>query len=339
MDKGEHVSERTELSGAKKAAILLLTIDESISKEILKSLDEKEIELIATEIAELKNIPEEVVQKVHEEFLLLANRMGKKIINGEDMLKRLLKETLGEEKAEAFFEQMELKKGMPGEFLRTCDPKVLAYVLKGEHPQTIAVVLSALGLRRAAEALMSLPDSLQAEVLMRIARLEKVDRKILEEIESVLKDQLESIGLIEGKELGGVEMAANILNQMDRTRESELLGAIEERNPELAEKIRQLMFTFEDLLKIDDRGIQVLLKEISSEDLALALKGASEEIREKIFSNMSERAKAMLKEDMEAMGPVRVSEVEKAQQKIAMLAKKLESEGKIVLSRGNERFI
>lgn len=339
MDKGEHVSERTELSGAKKAAILLLTIDESISKEILKSLDEKEIELIATEIAELKNIPEEVVQKVHEEFLLLANRMGKKIINGEDLLKRLLKETLGEEKAEAFFEQMELKKGMPGEFLRTCDPKVLAYVLKGEHPQTIAVVLSALGLRRAAEALMSLPDSLQAEVLMRIARLEKVDRKILEEIESVLKDQLESIGLIEGKELGGVEMAANILNQMDRTRESELLGAIEERNPELAEKIRQLMFTFEDLLKIDDRGIQVLLKEISSEDLALALKGASEEIREKIFSNMSERAKAMLKEDMEAMGPVRVSEVEKAQQKIAMLAKKLESEGKIVLSRGNERFI
>jgi flagellar motor switch protein FliG len=172
-----------------------------------------------------------------------------------------------------------------------------------------------------------------------MAYLEKVDKKIIEEIESVLKEQLESLGSVEGKQLGGVEVVANILNQMDRKLESELLGKIEEADPTLAERIRQLMFTFEDLLKIDDRGMQVLLKEITSEDVAIALKGASDAIKEKIYSNMSERASTMLKEDLEAMGPVRVSDVERAQVKIAMVAKKLEAEGKIVLSKGNERFV
>ncbi|MCX7856705.1 MAG: flagellar motor switch protein FliG [Deltaproteobacteria bacterium] len=333
------MSQLGELTGVKKAAILLLTIDENMSKEILKSLDEKEIELIAQEISNLKSIPEDLILRVHEEFTNLATKKTKKIIDGEDIFKKLIKESLGEEKAESFFEQIELKKGMPGEFIRTCDPKVLAYVLKGEHPQTIALVLSTVGVKKATEALTNLPEKLQGEVLVRMARLEKVDRKILEEIESVLKEQLESIGVVEGRQLGGVEMVANILNQMDRSRESELMDKIEEKNPELADRIRQLMFTFEDLLKVDDRGIQMLLKEIASEDLTLALKGASDQIKEKIFSNMSERARNMLKEDIEAMGPVRVSDVEKAQQRIAMIAKKLESEGKIVLSRGNERFI
>jgi flagellar motor switch protein FliG len=335
----EHMSEKAELTGVKKAAILLLTMDEGLSKEILKSLDDREIELIAKEISDLKTIPEDLVREVQEEFKRIANRAAKKIVDGEDILKRLLKETLGEEKAEQFFEQIDLKKGVPGEFIRTCDPKVLAYVLKGEHPQTIALVLSTIGVKRALEALSNLPEKIQDEVLLRMAKLQKVDKKILEEIEGVLKEQLESIGVVEGRQLGGVEMVASILNQMDRQRETELLTKIEEKNPELADRIRQLMFTFDDLLKVDDRGIQLLLKEISSEDLTMALKGASEAVKEKIFSNMSERARNMLKEDIEALGPVRVSDVEKAQQRIAMVAKKLESEGKIVLSRGNERFI
>lgn len=332
------MNKKSELTGVKKAAILLLTIDENISKEILKTLDEKEIELLATEISELKTIPEELVQKVHEEFRDLVNRGAKRIVDGEDLLKRLLKHSLGE-KAEIFFEKMESKKGIPGEFIRTCDPKILAYVLKGEHPQTIALVLSTLGARKASEALLSLPEDLQGEIIVRMAKLEKVDKKILEEIESVLKEQLEKIGVVEGRQLGGTEMVANMLNQMEKAKESQLLTIVEEKDPELAEKIRQLMFTFEDLLKVDDKGIQTLLKEISSEDLAVALKGASLELKEKIFKNMSERARNMLVEDIESMGPVRISDVEKAQQKIAMLAKKLEAEGKIVLSRGDERFI
>jgi flagellar motor switch protein FliG len=155
----------------------------------------------------------------------------------------------------------------------------------------------------------------------------------------VLKEQLEATGVVEGKQLGGVEVVASIFNQMDRTLEMDLLGKVEELDPDLAEKIRQLMFTFEDLSQLDDRGVQVLLKEVSSEDISVALKGASDLMKDKVFSNMSERAAAMLKEDLEAMGPVRLSDVEKAQVKIAMVAKKLEGEGKIILSRGNEKFV
>ncbi len=158
-------------------------------------------------------------------------------------------------------------------------------------------------------------------------------------MDTELREQLEQVGFGEGRRLGGVDAVANILNQMDKSMESELLGKIEESNPELAEKIKYLMFTFEDLTHLDDRGIQLLLKEISSEDLSLALRGASEHIKAKIFSNMSERAVAMLKEDLEAMGPVRLSDVEQAQVKIAMTAKRLDSEGKIVISRGDEKFV
>jgi flagellar motor switch protein FliG len=180
---------------------------------------------------------------------------------------------------------------------------------------------------------------MQSEVMMRMAHLERVDKQTLLDIENVLREQLESVGFAEGRQLGGVDVVANILNQMDKTLESELLGRIEELNPELADKIKQLMFTFEDLAQLDDKSIQLILKEISSEDLSLALKGTSEGLKGKIFTNMSERAAAMLKEDLESMGPVRVSDVEQAQVRIAMTAKKLDGEGKIVISRGNERFV
>jgi flagellar motor switch protein FliG len=176
-------------------------------------------------------------------------------------------------------------------------------------------------------------------VVMRMANLAKVDTKVIEEIEMVLKEQLEDMGTVEGRQLGGVEVIASIFNQMDRTLEMELLGKVEEMDPELAEKVRNLMFTFEDLAQLDDRGVQVLLKEISSEEIAVALKGASDVMKEKIYSNMSERAAAMLREDLEAMGPVRLSDVEKSQVKIAMTAKKLEGEGKLALSRGGEKFV
>jgi len=172
-----------------------------------------------------------------------------------------------------------------------------------------------------------------------MAFLEKVDNDVLAEVENVIREQLESVSNVEGRQLGGVEAVASILNQMDRTVEAELLGKLEELNPELTERIRQLMFTFEDLQKVDDKGIQVLLKEVTSEDIGIALKGSSDAMKEKIFSNMSERAATMLKEDLETMGPVRLSDVEKAQVRIAMIAKKLEGEGKILLSIGKEQFV
>ena len=328
-----------EIPGIRKAAILLLTMDEELSKEIIRELEEEEIEAVGQEIAKLRLIPHDVVAKVHDEFVNRIDGRKQNVVGGESKFKMLIEQSLGSEKAELFLGNMESRKGMPGEFLRTSDPRILANVLRGEHPQTIALVLSILSVKKACDLITHLPDKVHREIVMRMANLEKVDKKIIEEVEAVLREQLESFGGAEGKQIGGVELVASILNQMDRKLESELLDKIEEADPALAERIRQLMFTFEDLLKVDDRGLQMLLKEITSEDVALALKGASDAIKEKIFANMSERAGAMLKEDLEAMGPVRVADVERAQVKIAMIAKKLESEGKIVLSKGNEKFV
>jgi flagellar motor switch protein FliG len=340
MGKGEPlVDANADIPGIKKAAILLLTMDEELSKEVLKDLEEEDIEAVGQEIAKLRLIPHDVVTKVQDEFVKKIEGRKKNVVGGESKFKMLIEKSFGSEKAELFLGNMESRKGMPGEFLRTSDPRILANVLRGEHPQTIALVLSILSVKKACDLVAYLPDKIHREVMMRMANLEKVDKKIIEEVETVLREQLESFGGVEGKQIGGVELVASILNQMDRKLESELLDKIEEADPALAERIRQLMFTFEDLLKVDDRGMQTLLKEITSEDVALALKGASDGIKEKIFANMSERAGAMLKEDLEAMGPVRVADVERAQVKIAMIAKKLESEGKIVLSKGNERFV
>jgi flagellar motor switch protein FliG len=328
-----------DIPGIRKAAILLLTMDENLSKEIIKELEEEDIEAIGKEIAQLKLIPDQTVSNVREEFMKRLTRRSSQVVGGEHKFKELIKKSFNSEKAEVFLESMESKKGLPGEFLRRCDPKILANILKGEHPQTIALVLSTLGTKKAGEAIVCLPEKVQGDVVIRMAFLEKVDTKVLEDIENVLREQLESIGVVEGRQLGGVEVVAGILNQMDRTLETELLGKVEESNPDLAERIRQLMFTFEDLIQLDDKSVQVLLKEVSSDEISVALKGASDTMKDKIFSNMSERAAAMLREDLEAMGPVRLSDVEKAQVKIAMIAKKLESEGKIILSRGNEKFV
>lgn len=328
-----------QLPGVKKAAILLLTMDDDLSKEILKDLEEDEIEMIGKEISSLRLIPESMVTRVHDEFMRKLGQRNRNVVGGEDRFKSLIKKSFGDEKAEEFLGGLESKRGMPGEFLRRCDPKLLANILRGEHPQTIALVFSNLGPKRAGDAIAGLPDRVQGEVVRRMAHLQKVDMTVLGEIENLLKEQLENVGGTEGKKLGGVEVVAAILNQMDRTVEGELLARVEEDDPDLAERIRQFMFTFEDLIHLDDKSVQLLLKEVSSDDIGLALKGATEPMKEKIFSNMSERAAAMLKEDLEAMGPVRVSDVEKTQVKIAMVAKKLEGEGKIILSRGNERFI
>ncbi len=328
-----------DIPGIRKAAILLLTMDEELSKEVIKDLEEEDIEAVGQEIAKLRLIPHEVVTKVHDEFMKKIDGRKQNVVGGETKFKMLIEKSLGSEKAELFLGNMESRKGMPGEFLRTSDPRNLANVLRGEHPQTIALVLSILSVKKACDLMTHLPDKIHREIIMRMANLEKVDKKIIEEVEAVLREQLESFGAVEGRQIGGVELVANILNQMDRKLEAELLDKIEEADPALAERIRQLMFTFEDLIKIDDKGMQTLLKEITSEDVALALKGASDGIKEKIFANMSERAGAMLKEDLEAMGPVRVADVERAQVKIAMIAKKLEGDGKIILSKGNEKFV
>jgi flagellar motor switch protein FliG len=339
MGQGKQVMEREDLSGVRKAAILLLTMDEELSKEVIRDLDESEIEAIGQEIAKLETVPRETAARINEEFTKKMQEKSSHIVGVPAKFKGLLNKSLGEDKAESLWHSLKTDQAKASKFLKSCDSRILANTLKSEHPQTISLVLSNMELKQATEVVSHLPTQVQSEVIIRMANLEKVDKKIIEEIEGVLKEQLESIGVVDGRRLGGVEVVAGMLNQMNRATEAEILDSIEESHPELAEKIKQLMFTFEDLLKADDKGIQLILKEISSEDLTLALKGASEALKEKILNNMSERAATMLREDLEAMGPVRVSDVEKAQVKIAMAAKKLGEEGKIVLTGGGETFV
>jgi len=329
----------SNITGARKAAILLLTMDEELSKEILKEFEKDEIKTIGREIANLKYIPENIVRQVHGEFLKSLERSGSVIVDGQNKFKALLKNSLGDESADAFFDTMAGRPNVPGDFLKTCDARLLAATIKGEHSQTISLVVSLLPSKKACDVISMLPENLQGDVITRMANLGRVDKNVLLDIENVIREQLQDLGVGEEKQMGGVSAVASILNQMDKTREGEILGAIEEMNPELAERIKQLMFTFEDLVKLDNKSIQGLLKEISTEDLAIALKGASDTIKEKIFTNMSERAAAMLKEDLETMGPVRLSEVDQAQKKIALTAKKLEAEGKIVIAGENEKFL
>ena len=331
--------EREEISGVRKAAILLLTMDEELSKEVIRDLDGSEIELIGQEISKVESVPRETVQRINEEFTKKLQEKSNHIVGMPAKFKGLLHKSLGEDKAESMWQHLRTEQAKASKFLKTCDPRILANTLKSEHPQTISLVLSNMELRQATEVISHLSAQVQSDVIVRMAHLEKVDKNVIEEIENVLKEQLESIGVVEGRRLGGVEVVAGMLNQMNRTMESEILESIEESNPELADKIKQLMFTFEDLLKTDDKGTQLLLKEVSSEDLTLALKGASEALKDKILNNMSERAAKMLREDLEAMGPVRVADVEKAQVKIAMVAKKLSEEGKIMLAGAGDTFV
>ncbi len=327
------------LSGIRKAAILLLTMDENLSKEILKDFEKEEIEVIGREVAKLKLIPESVIKQVHNEFLANISKSGSFVINGQVKFKDLVKKSFGDETAEAYLNAMESRGGVPGDFLKTCDSRLLATTIKGEHPQTISLIVSLLSPKKACDVISALPEKIQGDVMMRMANLGRVDKNILLEIENTIREQLQDIGVGEEKQMGGVGAVATILNQMDKRREGELLGAIEETDPDLAQRIRQLMFTFEDLIKLDNKSIQTLLKEITSEELAIALKGASDNLKEKIFSNMSERASTMLKEDLETMGPVRLSEVEQTQSKIALTAKRLEAEGKIFISGESDEFV
>lgn len=327
------------IPGIRKAAILLLTMDESLSKEILKDFERQEIEAIAREVAKIKLIPENVIRQVHNEFLTNISKSGSVVINGQDKFKDLVRKSFGDETAEAYLSAVETRGGVLGDYLKTCDSRLLATTIKGEHPQTISLIVSLLPPRKACDVISMLPEKIQGDVITRMANLGRVDKNLLLEIEDIIREQLQDLGVGEDKQMGGVSAVASILNQMDKKREGELLVAIEEADPELAQRIRQLMFTFEDLIKLDNKSIQTLLKEITSEELAIALKGASDAIKEKIFSNMSERASTMLKEDLEAMGPVRLSEVEQTQTRIALTAKRLEAEGKIIITGDNEQFV
>jgi flagellar motor switch protein FliG len=324
------------LKGYEKAAIFLSSLGEDTAAEVLKGLDVKDIGKITMHMTRLKTVTKVTMEGVLQEATDSMSR-GDIRMGGEDFVKKVLAKGLGEDGANKMLE-LASKEG-PLDSLRWVDAKTLVNFLVTEHPQTIALIICLLDPVQAAEVMQALPENIKVDVAMRIATTERIPENAIDDLKEVLKGQLD-MGKNKGKKLGGSRTIAEILNQCDRTTEQAVIGKIEEQDNVLADSIRKLMFVFDDLAKVDDRGIQMILKEASTEELTLALKTTSEALKEKIFRNMSQRAAEILKEDMQTRGPVKVSDVDKAQQSIVKIARKLETEGKLVLAgRGGEELV
>lgn len=328
-------------SGYEKAAILLLSLGEDVASEVMKNFEAKEIRVIGNYLSKTNKIDGESVNSVVKEFCEIAKSPEGFIFGGDDYLRSVLTKALGNEKATKVMENLAIATEDKGlEALRWIDPSGIANLIRGEHPQTIALILAHLDPDHAGQVVILLPDAIRGDVMLRMATIESVAPGVIKEIEEVLNKQLQMGGSVVNKKVGGPDVVASILNYMDRANESAILGNIEQNFPEMAEKIRKMMFVFEDLINVDDRGIQEILKEVSKDDLVLAIKGAGDDMKAKIFKNMSERASQSIKEDMETKGPVRVSEIEKSQQAILKIAKRLEEEGKIVIGgKGGEEVV
>jgi len=323
---------------ARKAAIMLISIDEDLAAVILSKLDKETVEVVTREIARLKNIRQEERDGVIEEFYQVALAKNLADSGGLSTARNLLQRTFTEEEANTMLQQVEKSmEASPFAFLQRAETANLLTFIQGEHPQTIALILAHMPSSQGAEVLAGLPSKKQLEVVRRVANMEQTSPDVIAEVEKALESRLSSIVSQKFEKAGGVEAVAEMLNLTDRSTEKGILETLEEEDPDLVEQIRRLMFVFEDIMLVNDKGIQAVLKEVENETLALALKTASEELKEKIFKNMSERAVTLISEDMEYMGPVRVSDVEAAQQKIVDVVRRLEDAGEIIISgRGGE---
>ena len=324
--------ENRQYTGPEKSAILLLSLGEDVAPLVFKFMNDQEIQRVSNYMSYIRNVDVEMVNRILHEFAEMAGSIGGMVAGGKEYVRKLLLKSLAPDKAEWIINNLSIPTLETGlEALRWLDAKTIARFLQGEHPQTVAVILAHLDAIQAGTVLISLPPNLQAEVLLRIAKLERIPPGVIQELDKVLRNELRATGALETGHVGGIQSVAEILNNVDQTSEREIMEQIEELNAGLAEEIRQLMFVFEDLITIDDRGMQQILKEVANEDMTLALKTASEELKEKILRNMSKRAADMLREELEVMGPVRVSDVERAQHKIIQTAKRLEGEGRLIL--------
>jgi len=325
------------LTGYEKSAILLSIVVEEAAAEVLKNLDMQEVGKITTQMSRLKSIRKEMMDVVLKEVTGIISQDDIQFVGGNEYIKKVLNKGFGEDSASKVLDRA--LKDAPIDSLRWVDPWTLANFLMNEHPQTVAFILCLLEPVRAAEILGFFTETLRADVAMRIAMTERIPETAIEEIRSALDGQLE-LGTSSGIKFGGMKTIAEILNQSDRSMEAAVFKTIEEQDKPLAESIRELMFVFDDLVELDDRSMQMVLKEVGTDELALALKTAAEGLKAKIFKNMSQRAVEILKDEISTKGPVKVTDVEKAQQKIVGVARKLEADGKIVIGgRGGEDLV
>ncbi|MFU8828858.1 MAG: flagellar motor switch protein FliG [Phycisphaerales bacterium] len=331
-----------EIEGITKAAILVLSLDPVSASKVLRVMAPETVEEVTRELAGLGRVPESLMDQVVEEFygVSLAHQFTNE--GGLDYARVLLKEALDPKMADRILGQIQTQvQRSPFSFLQKAEAENLLTFIQDEHPQTIALIICHLPHHKAAEILVGLPMQKQIEVIKRIANMEQTNPEVIREVEKGLESRLASMLTQSMEKAGGIPTVAEILNLADRSTEKAILEGLEADDPDLVEEIRRLMFVFEDVLLVDGKGIQAVLREVDNDELALALKTASEDLREKIFSNMSERAATLIKEDMEYMGPVRVSDVESAQQRIVDIVRRLEEAGEIIISGrgGGEELI
>lgn len=323
------------ISGTQKAAILLIALGPEKSATIFKHLKEEEIEELTLEIANTRSVTPQVKEEIINEFYEVCLAQQYIAEGGINYAKELLEKALGAEKAMDVIGRLTASLQVkPFEFVRKTDPSQLLNFIQDEHPQTIALILSYLSPAQSALVLSALSPDRQADVVKRIAMMDRTSPDVIKEVERILESKLSNLVNQDYSIVGGVDAVVDILNTVDRGTEKHIMKTLEIEEPEMADEIRKKMFVFEDILLLDDRAIQRVLRDVDNGDLAMALKGANEEVQNAIFNNMSKRLAVMIKEDMEFMGPVRMKDVEEAQQKIVNVIRKLEDSAEIVISRG-----
>ena len=330
-----------EVSGLRKAAILLVSLGEERASKVLSKLDGEMIELITTEIAQVETVEEQEQESVIKEFYQRSLARKYYETGGITFARQLLEKSLPPERANEIIESVEQSIRMtPFNFLRKTEANNILTFIQDEHPQTIALIMAHLKPEQAAEVLSGLAAPKQVDVIKRLSHMADTSPEVIREVEAGLEGKLASLVGQKLERAGGIEASAEILNFADRATEKGILEAIEQDDPDLVENIRRLMFVFEDILLVDDRGVQKVLQEVDHETLALALKSATDEVKDKVFRNLSERARVVIQEDMEYMGPVRLTEVEAAQQRIVDMIRRMEDAGEIIIQgRGGEEEV
>ncbi|WP_196137315.1 flagellar motor switch protein FliG [Aliikangiella sp. G2MR2-5] len=340
MTEEENKKKEMKMSGIDKAAILLLSLGEETAAEVLKHMGPKEVQVLGMQMASLKNIGKGAVEYVVDEFLDAVEEQTGIGIGTEDYIRSTLKSALGDDKAGALIDRILAGANTKGlDTLKWMDARSVADVIRFEHPQIQSIVLSYLDPDQSADVLSLLPEKVRVDLALRISALEAIQPDALQELNDIMEKQFTGSGSTQSRQIGGVKKVADIMNFMDGANEALIMDSIKETDEDLAQQIEDLMFVFDNLVDVDDRGIQSLLREISTDTLVVALKACDEEIKEKIFKNMSKRAAELMRDDLEAMGPVKLSEVEAAQKEILTVARRMADAGEIVLGGSGEEMV
>lgn len=330
----------SKMNGAEKAAYLLLCLGEETTTQVFKELNDEEVRWISNYMKGVEHVPTEIARQVVDSYRKTQEEYAGVFINGSEFMNKALTSTGDAARIESLLEELNSEfDGKPLETISMMEPRMVADLLKNEHPQTVALILSTQKAEHTSNILEYLADDFRSDVVYRIAKIEKVSPEVIKQIEEALQREIGGFVKKDQHHVGGLDKVVEILTRMERRMEQDILNGIEEVDAETAEKIRNLLVTFEDLAELDNRGMQKILREVKNETLTLALKTAPQGIKEKVYQNISERAADMIAEDLEALGPVRLSDVEKAQQSIVKIALRLEEEGQIVMPKGSQETL